>query len=101
MDTTITVARGPLGRLVGLLGRRPLAPGTALHLPRCRSVHTFGLRFSLDLVWLDGGGRVVRVDRGVRPWRARSCRHARSVLECPAGSADAFLAVEGGFSRLA
>jgi uncharacterized membrane protein (UPF0127 family) len=100
MDTTIAVARGPLARLVGLLGRRSLPPTAALHLPHCRSVHTFGMRFPLDLVWLDGAGHAVRVDRGVRPWRVRSCRRARSVLECPAGSADAFLAVQGRFSRL-
>jgi uncharacterized membrane protein (UPF0127 family) len=92
MDTTITVARGVLGRLRGLLGRRSLGAGEALHLVRCRSVHTFGMRFPLDLVWLDGLGEVVRVDRSVGPWRVRSCRRARSVLECRGGSADAFLA---------
>jgi uncharacterized protein len=74
----IRVARG-LGRLVGLAMRRDR--GIALLLPRCRSVHTFGMRFPLDLVWLDARGEVVRVDRGVRPWRMRSCRRARSVLE--------------------
>src|SRR3954468_22065030 len=65
-----------LGRLVGLALRRDR--GVALLLPRCRSVHTFGMRFALDLVWLDGAGEVVRVDRGVPPYRVRSCRGARS-----------------------
>jgi uncharacterized membrane protein (UPF0127 family) len=36
------------------------------------------MRFALDLAWLDDGGRVVRVDRDVRPWRVRGCRAARS-----------------------
>jgi uncharacterized protein len=76
----IIVARG-LGRLVGLIGRRSWPAGVALEIPRCRSVHTFGMRFPLDLVWLDGDRRVVRVDRAVPPWRVRSCRRARSVLE--------------------
>jgi uncharacterized membrane protein (UPF0127 family) len=77
----IRVAHG-LGRLVGLALRRDR--GIALHLPRCRSVHTFGMRFPLDLVWLDGAGQVVRVDRNVPPCRVRSCRRARSVLEITA-----------------
>jgi uncharacterized membrane protein (UPF0127 family) len=69
-------------RLVGLAwAARPRA--RALLIPGCRSVHTFGMRFALDLVWLDADGRIVRVDRGVPPWRVRSCRGARSVLEIP------------------
>jgi uncharacterized protein len=71
-------------RLVGLAWRRSLPPGTGLLLPRCRSVHTFGMRFALDLVWLDASGEVVRVDRAVPPRRVRSCRAARSVVELPA-----------------
>jgi len=76
----LIVARGPR-RLTGLLGPRSLPPGVALEIPRCRSVHTFGMRFALDLAWLDGERRVVRIDRAVAPWRVRSCRQARSVLE--------------------
>ena len=50
------------------------------------------MRFPLDLVWLDGGGRAVRVDRGVGPGRLRSCGRARSVVEVVAGAADGVLA---------
>jgi uncharacterized membrane protein (UPF0127 family) len=49
------------------------------------------MRFALDLVWLDSDRRVVRVDRAVPPWRVRSCRAARSVLELRTS------AVRGGF----
>jgi uncharacterized protein len=76
----IVVARG-LQRLTGLIGRRDWPAGLALEIPRCRSVHTFGMRFPLDLVWLDGARRVVRVDRAVPAWRVRWCLAARSVLE--------------------
>jgi uncharacterized membrane protein (UPF0127 family) len=76
----IVVARG-LQRLVGLIGRRSWPAGVALEIPRCRSVHTFGMRFELDLVWIDRARRVVRVDRAVPPCRVRVCRAARSVLE--------------------
>lgn len=76
----IVVARGA-HRLLGLIGRRSLPAGVALEIPRCRSVHTFGMRFALDLVWLDRERRIVRIDRAVPPRRVRSCRQARSVLE--------------------
>ena len=88
----IIVARGPR-RLAGLIGRRSWPAGVALEIPRCRSVHTFGMRFALDLVWLDSDRRVVRVDRAVAPWRLRSCRAARSVLELRAPG------IEGGGPR--
>ena len=77
----LVVANGWLERLRGLIGRRDWPDGVALEIPRCRSVHTFGMRFALDVVWLDGARRVVRVDRAVPPWRVRWCRRARSVLE--------------------
>jgi uncharacterized protein len=76
-------AGDPLARLLGLAGLRALPPGTGLLLPRTRSVHTFGMRFALDLVWLDSAGQVVRVDRDVRPWRVHGCRAASQVVELP------------------
>jgi uncharacterized membrane protein (UPF0127 family) len=79
----VRVAGDPLARLLGLAGLRALPPATGLLLPRTRSIHTLGMRFALDLVWLDGDGAVVRVDRGVRPWRLRSCRAAWQVVELP------------------
>jgi uncharacterized membrane protein (UPF0127 family) len=91
VDPAIIEAHGPVARLIGLAGRRDLRAGVALHLPHCRSVHTFGMRFALDLVWLDRLGAVVRVDRAVPPCRVRACRAARSVLETRAGGADAFV----------
>ena len=91
MEPVIIEARGPVGRLVGLAGQRDLPAAVALHLPRCRSVHTFGMRFTLDLVWLDEAGDVVRIDRAVPPRRVKTCRAARSVLETRAGGAEAFL----------
>jgi Uncharacterized ACR, COG1430 len=72
--------------LRGLALRRE-PPREPLVIPRCRSVHTFGMRFRLDLVWLGRGGRVLRIDRDVPPWRVRSCRGAVEVLEVAAGRA--------------
>jgi uncharacterized protein len=73
-------------RLIGLaFSRTPRS--RALFFPGCRSVHTFGMRFALDLVWLDAGGHVVRVDRAVPPGRIRWCRAAAGgVVEIPSAS---------------
>ena len=88
----IETATTRAARLRGLARRAALAEGEGLCIPRCRSVHTFGMRFALDLVWLDRRGEVVRVDRGVPPRRVSSCLRARSVVEVGAGRADAYLA---------
>ncbi len=85
-EATTRRARG-----VGLARLDALPDGQALRIPRCRSVHTFGMRFALDLVWLGAGGEVLRVDRDVPPRRLRTCLRARAVVECAAGGADAGL----------
>ena len=82
-DCDVRCARDPLARLLGLAGLRTLPPAVGLLLPDTRSIHTCAMRFALDLVWLDRDGQVVRVDRNVRPWRVRSCRGARAVVELP------------------
>ena len=84
-------ARTPGARLAGLAGLSGLPRGAALELPRTRSVHTLGMRFPIDLVWLDADGRVVHVDHEVAPWRLRWCRQARSVVECRAGEGVALM----------
>ena len=78
-----TVASTFRDRLVGLAWRRE-PPAEGLLLPCTRSVHTFGMRFALDLHWLDAAGGVVRIDRAVPPRRLRTCLRARAVLELPA-----------------
>jgi uncharacterized membrane protein (UPF0127 family) len=77
------VARGFWDRFKGMAWTRT-PRRIALLLPRCRSVHTFGMRFALDLFWLDASGEIIRVDRGVGPWRVVRCRGAWAVIEVPA-----------------
>jgi uncharacterized membrane protein (UPF0127 family) len=89
---TIHEASTFAARACGLALRRALPAGHALHLTGTRAVHTVGMRFALDLVWLDAAGAVARIDPGVRPWRHRACRAARSVVECRAGEGDALAA---------
>jgi len=79
-------------RLKGLAKLDSLPASAALHIPKCWSVHTFTMRFPLDLIWLDKAGHVVRVDAGVPPRRLKNCLQARSVIEARGGTADRFLA---------
>lgn len=79
----LRLADDPLARLLGLARLRALPPHAGLLLPRTRSIHTFGMRFALDLVWLDRDGAVVHVDRAVPPRRVRACGAARAVVELP------------------
>jgi hypothetical protein len=70
-------------RLLGLAWLRSMPPGHALLIPDCRSVHTFGMRFPLDVVFLDERGRALRVVRSVGRRRLLVCRGAFAVLERP------------------
>ncbi len=95
-ELLVIEARTHRSRRRGLSRLAALPPEQALHIPQTPSVHTFGMRFALDLIWLDGAGKLVRVDRDVAPRRMRFCRSGRSVIECNGGCADAFLAAGVG-----
>lgn len=82
------VTEGYLERLVGLMGRPGLARGQGLWIEPCNSVHTFFMRFPIDVVYVDRDRRVIDVCRAVGPWRAHLPRAgAHAVLELPAGAA--------------
>ena len=70
-------------RLRGLAWRDQADAGRGLMIPRCSSVHTFGMRFALDLYFLDAEGRVIAVRRWVPPRRVVWKRGACAVLELP------------------
>ena len=79
------VAATPLARMRGLLGRRSLPSGEGILLRPAASVHTFFMRFAIDVVFLDDDLRVVAIASDLRPWRTAGKRGARAVLELPAG----------------
>jgi uncharacterized protein len=81
----VPIAATRASRLLGLalLDRGKAGPG--LLIPRCRSVHTFGMRFPLRLVFLDEAARPISVWRRVPPRRFALDRRARAVLELPVG----------------
>jgi uncharacterized membrane protein (UPF0127 family) len=86
---TCALADGFLSRLRGLLGRSALEPGEGLLLTPSSSVHTFFMRFPIDVVFLDRSLRVVGVSPDLRPWRLAGRRGARQILELAAGEAQA------------
>jgi uncharacterized membrane protein (UPF0127 family) len=84
----LVVAQARLARLRGLALRRHPPDGWALLFPRCRSVHTFGMRFPIDVVFLDRWGWPIAIERAVPPWRLVGCSRAAAVIETAAGAAD-------------
>ncbi len=79
----VPVAVTRRSRLLGLALLRRERAGAGLLIPRCRSVHTLGMRFRLDVVFLDARGRELSRRRAVRPGRVVADRAARAVLELP------------------
>ena len=74
-------------RAVGLLGRKSMEPGEALWIEPCSSIHTFFMRFPIDVLFLDEKCTVLRVVADMRPWRISPwIWKARSVLELRGGS---------------
>ena len=87
-------------RMRGLLFRRPLIAGEGLVLTRCGSVHTWLMRYAIDVVYLDADLRVVKVAAAVGRWRfSIGGRGARHTLELAAGEAARLGLVPG--ARLA
>ena len=86
----VELSAGFFERLRGLLGRAEMLPGSAMVIERCVSVHTVGMKFPLDLVFLDKEWRVVSVKRNVRPGcpMISGGIRARRVVESRAGALD-------------
>jgi uncharacterized membrane protein (UPF0127 family) len=83
-------------RLKGLLGKQELPPGEGLWIKPCNSVHTFGMKFPIDIVFLDKKMRVVALAKTLRPNRVSHLySEACSVLELPAGTIDVAVTVIG------
>ena len=75
-------------RRVGLLKHARLEPGSGLSIVPCESVHTFFMKFPIDLVYLDKHRKVRKVRHAVPAWRLSACLTAHSILELPAGTAE-------------
>ncbi|MBU4194418.1 MAG: DUF192 domain-containing protein [Actinobacteria bacterium] len=80
----------------GLIGRDGLEPGEALIILRCRHVHTFGMRFAIDVLFVDGSGGVVLTRQGLSPRRISPVAWgARQAIELPAGTLERTGTIKG------
>jgi len=86
VGSRITVADSFLSRLIGLIGRKTLDAGCGLLIRPSSGIHTFGMRFSIDVVALDKNLKVVRMWEKLRPFRATVISfRIHSVLELSSG----------------
>ena len=82
-------------RMVGLLNRRKFAEGEGLLFDRCYGVHTFGMRFPIDILFLDKDLQVIRAVKSLPPYRTSVVRKAVYVLELPVGALENTCTEEG------
>jgi uncharacterized protein len=86
LAASVELANHSAARRKGLLGRDSLFAGEGLWILPCQAVHTVGMRFPIDLVYLDRDLRVRKVRSNVNPWRLSACVSAHSVLELAPGT---------------
>ena len=77
-----------LKRMVGLLNRSSLSEGEGLLLDRCYGIHTFFMRFPIDVLFLDKEYRVIRAVSALPAFRTCAVPHAVYVLELPVGAIE-------------
>ena len=73
-------------RRAGLLGYDSLPDGQAMVIAPTNAVHTWFMRFPIDLAFVDKQGRIVKICVAVKPWRIAAALRAYAVVELPAGS---------------
>ena len=88
LGTAVDMADTSEKRRTGLLKHERLAAGEGLWIVPCESVHTFFMKFPIDLVYLDKNRKVRKVRKAVPAWRFSGCLTAHSVLELPAGTTE-------------
>jgi uncharacterized membrane protein (UPF0127 family) len=89
LATRVSVAATHFSRLCGLMGTNAaeFPAGNGLWIIPCRGVHTFAMRFPIDVIYLDSTKHVVHLAHNLKPWRmARVSLRASSVLELPGNS---------------
>ncbi len=89
-------AKKAFERMRGLLGRDGLEEGEGIQIEPCNSIHTFFMRFSIDVLFVDRDGVVIRAFSAIPPWRlTRIYGKARSVIELPPGTLERCQTFEG------
>ena len=92
---TIELAQDSRTRTRGLLGRSSLAEGSVMIIAPCNAIHTLFMRFTIDVIFADRQGRVVKLSRRLRPWRIAAAPRAFAALELPEGSIERWGVIKG------
>lgn len=83
------MATSVFSRMKGLLGRASLNKGEALILNPCNSIHTFFMRFAIDVLFVDKQGRIIKACKNIKPYRITPIYLRSSfVIELPVGTID-------------
>ena len=85
---TLQTAFDSASRRTGLLGRDSLPEGSALIIAPCQAIHTFSMRFAIDVLFVAKDGRVIKVRSSVRPGRIAAALRAFAVVELPVGAIE-------------
>jgi uncharacterized membrane protein (UPF0127 family) len=88
LGDAIDVADDSAARAKGLLKRDRLDEGSGLWIVPCEAIHTFFMRFTIDVLFIDRKHRVRKAVKRLAPWRMSMCLPAHSVLELPAGTIE-------------
>jgi uncharacterized membrane protein (UPF0127 family) len=87
LATAAIIADSSETRRTGLLKHSSLPAGEGLWIVPCEGVHSFWMKFSIDVLYLDKSKKVRKIRHEMKPWRISACLPAHSVLELPAGTA--------------
>jgi len=89
------IANTSATRKTGLLKHTKLDPGEGLWITPCEGVHTIGMKFPIDVLFLNKKRKVLKIRPAMPKWRMSMCLRAHSVLELPSGMAAATETVRG------
>ncbi len=95
VELRLLAAFDVLRRARGLLGRPQPLPDQGIWLKPCNAVHCWFMGYAIDVLFLDGQGRVLRIQHRLQPWSMAGCRGARSVVELAAGEVQRLKINEG------
>jgi uncharacterized protein len=85
LSEEVAIAGTSHARRKGLLGMSAMPAGFGLWIAPCEAVHTFAMKFQIDVIFLDRQKRVIKLSQRLPPWRIAVCWRAHSVLELEAG----------------
>jgi len=88
LGDSVEIADSSAKRRTGLLKHSELKRGEGLWITPCESVHSFFMKFTIDVLYVDREKKVRGMRPNMKPWRVSACLTAHSVLELPAGTLD-------------